>query len=204
MNVIGLCGGSGSGKSVVSSFFASHGIPVFDCDAAYHALVSAPTPCVAELAEAFGQEILLPSGALDRARLAQIVFAPGAKDKLELLDHITHTYVKAAFDNWCRERERENCQAVVLDAPLLFEAGMDLICSITVAVVCPREIRIRRITERDGIDAQSAEKRIDAQRSDEELCRLCDYTVVNAGTMEEINIQLADLLHQITERGILK
>lgn len=199
MIVIGLCGGSGSGKTLVCQTILSCGIPVFESDAVYHRLIAEPTDCVRELAAQFGVEVLDDHGGIDRRALSRLVFSdrPDAKDNLQKLDEIAHRHVCHAFLQWKEERVSKGSPAIVLEAPLLFESGMDRLCTVTIAVTAPRALRLERIRERDGITAQEAQARIDAQRSDAELKRLCDYTVENTGTMSEVQNCIKELLEKI-------
>ena len=93
MKVIGLCGGSGSGKGVVAEIFSSHNIPIIDADAIYHGLTSSPGQCLDELREEFGEEIIR-NNALYRPALAKIVFASeNAAERRSRLNEITHKFV---------------------------------------------------------------------------------------------------------------
>ncbi len=205
VKVIGLCGGSGSGKGVVSRFFGGKGIPVFDCDVEYHALISAPGSCVEEISSAFGSEILTPQGGIGRPKLANLVFSPaeGGKKRLEELNRISHKYVSQAFFAWCDTCEKQGSNVVLLDAPLLFESGLDRICAVTVAVVAPLEVRIQRIMKRDGITADAARRRVVNQIGDDVLRQRCDITLENAGDEAQLVSILSDLYENLNIRGIL-
>ena len=94
MKIIGLCGGSGSGKGVVANLFLRYGIPGIDTDAVYHQLTSSKSPCLDALVSEFGAEILSDDGALDRRKLSRIVFADNSSSKMrEKLNLISHKYV---------------------------------------------------------------------------------------------------------------
>lgn len=204
MIVIGLCGGSGSGKTSVCQTVLSRGIPVFASDDEYHRLIGAPSDCTRALAAAFGDKVLNKQGGIDRRAVSRLVFSdrPDAKDNLRRLNEIAHQYVCEAFLTWKHRQEKEGADIVVLEAPLLFESGMNRLCTVTVAVTAPKEIRIARIVARDGITEQEAAARIEAQCSDEVLTRLCDYTVQNTGTMNEVQDRINQLFNQIlNDRG---
>ncbi len=204
MIVVGLCGGSGSGKTLVCQTILSLGIPVFESDAVYHRLIAAPSDCVQEIVNAFGSEILnTRTGGIDRRALSKIVFSdsPDAKERLQSLNVITHRHVIEAFCHWRDEQEKSGAACAVLEAPLLFESGLDRLCAVTVAVTAPKTIRIARIMERDGISHEEAEARIAAQRTDDELVRSCDYVVENTGTMTEVRDRISQLLKNILNRG---
>ncbi len=199
MIVIGLCGGSGSGKTLVCQTIVSRGIPVFASDDEYHRLIDAPSDCTRALAATFGTGVLNAHGGIDRRALSRRVFSdtPVAGENLSRLNEITHRYVCEAFLEWKQRQEEGGATAVVLEAPLLFESGMDRLCTVTVAVTAPRDLRIARIKARDGISEQEAIARINAQCSDEFLVRNCDYTVQNTGTMNEVRDRIDKLFNQI-------
>ena len=174
MNVIGLCGGSGSGKSTVASMFLSCGIPSIDADAVYHIITSTEGDCLRELREAFGDGIVR-DGALDRRALSAIVFADGARQKREQLNAITHRYVLTHTRRVLRDMEREGVRAVMFDAPLLFESGFDKECRASVCVVADMAVRIRRLVARDAMTEEQARRRIASQMSDEVYKLINDF-----------------------------
>ncbi len=198
--IIGLCGGSGSGKSTVSGIFSSFGLAVIDADGVYHGLVSRKTSCTDELAREFGDEILKSDGSLCRKKLAAIVFAAGNEEKLHRLNEITHRHILSETRRLYRVFELEGKHDVVFDAPLLFESGFDKECDLTVCVICPIEQRIARIMERDGVSEEMAKSRISKQISDAELQKKCDYTIINDGSLEDLVNKTGDLIRQITRK----
>lgn len=190
--VIGVTGPSGAGKSVFCGFLREEGFLVLDCDEIYHDMVASPSPCTAELAEAFGDGILTSSGSLDRSALAAVVFAPGAEDKLEKLNSITHKFIR---DEVSRQTAAGiacgDYAGVVIDAPLLFQAGFDADCLMTVAVLAPADTRLSRLKERDGIGEDALRARLDAAPPDEYYVSRCDMTVINTGDMQALRREAA-------------
>ena len=172
--IIGITGGSGSGKSTVSALFGQHGWFVIDADEVAHTVMEKGSECLSEVCKAFGRDILQEDGSLNRKKLGSLVF--GDPEKLEKLNAITFRYIKKAVKELLRGKEN-----AVIDAPLLFESGLHLLCDTTLVVTCPKEIRIRRIMARDGVSADYAEKRIASQKTDEELRALCDKEIINDG-----------------------
>jgi len=202
MLVIGLCGGSGSGKGEVCRRFLNYGIPSLDTDKIYRDLIDSKGECLAELSEAFGADILSIDGALDRKKLASIVFSgEGAKEKKSLLENITHkhilNFVRAELIKLSKSNERPS--AVLVDAPLLYESGFDKECNFVIAVLCDKQTRIERIVRRDGISVKSAEERINAQISDEELSRRADFTIVN-DIYHDLDVQVNRIATNILRR----
>ena len=180
MKIIGLCGGSGSGKSTVSRLFADYGFISIDTDMVYHELTSSMTDCLRELVAEFGESILSDSHALDRRKLAAIVFANGGdKVKHAALNRIAHKHVLARVRELVSEYENGGYAAALVDAPLLFESGFDRECDAVIAVIADKNIRADRIVLRDSISKQAALDRIAAQISDEFLIENSDYTIQN-------------------------
>ena len=177
MKIIGLCGGSGSGKTTASRYMEKLGAAVIDADRVYRELCVPGSPLMAELTDAYGDIIVLPDGSLDRKKLAEIVFAD--ERKRAELNAITHGHIKAETLSRISAYEKAGYPAVVVDAPLLFEAGFDRFCDITVGITAPRELRISRIIARDGITQKAAEARIASQMSDDELRARCDRIIEN-------------------------
>ena len=143
MKIIGLCGGSGSGKSVVGAEFQKRGFIVIDTDKVYRNLTENKSHCLDALVCEFGGEILTPFGTLDRAKLRDVVFSD--KEKLSLLNEITHKFILAEVRDIISKSVSLGVRGAVVDAPLLYESGFDKECHIVVAVTASRDLRISRI-----------------------------------------------------------
>ena len=195
--IIGLTGRSGSGKHEVSVILEKYGIPCLDTDAIYHALLQEKNACTKELTDAFGTQILSEDGLVDRKRLADTVF--GKKDTPELLhtlNEITHKYIMAKTYELVRMHAQNNAKAVVIDAPLLFEAGVDKECNLTLAVLAPLETCVKRIVARDGISQDAARRRLAAQHTDDFFVSHCTATVTNNGDLENLEQQIHRFLKE--------
>lgn len=181
MIVIGFCGSSGSGKGYVCKKLNElYGIEYIDTDKVYRDIVSGDSPCLRELCEYFGNEILSDDGSLDRRVLSAKVFEGTDSDKrLKRLNEITHKYIKVETVRILEENKAKGVWAVIIDAPVLFESQFDKLCQCTVCVTAPTELKLERITKRDGITPEKAEARLRSQLSDGELRRLCDFEIVN-------------------------
>ena len=199
MLTIGLCGASGSGKSLLCHILSEHGIPIFDCDDVYHGLISRDSAVTTELVQTFGDTVLAQGGGIDRRRLSERVFSDKSGQSLQVLNEITHRHVMAECKKWISEMHAAKSKAAVIDAPLLFEAHFESLCDLTVAVTAPREVRIQRIVERDGIDRSRAQRRIDAQLSDLVLEQRVDLVICNDGDEEQLRQQAEHLLNLIKE-----
>jgi len=184
--VIGVTGPSGAGKSLFCSGFARHGYLILDCDAIYHGMIDRVTPLTAELANVFGQSVISPDGSVDRAALAAVVFAPGAEEKRLLLNKITHAYVKKEIYRQLKSAPGAGYRGCVIDAPLLFEAGIGRRCDLTVALLADRQTRLGRIRERDGLPDDRLEMRLDASPDDSFYVKKADVTIINDGNPEKL------------------
>ena len=185
--ILGLTGPSGAGKSIVAARLQdAHGFAWIDTDAVYHELTSSPSPCLDELATAFGTGII-KDGALDRKALAAIVFAPDAKDKLELLNRITHKHVLAVTAQRVELAKQRTAAGAIIDAPLLFESGAHQSCTHTLAVLADRQTRLVRIVARDGLSHAQAKARIDAQKPDTFYSQRADFIIENNGDVQAVH-----------------
>ena len=196
MKIIGLCGGSGSGKGTVASLFAERGVLHIDTDRVYHRLTSGKSPCLDELCGLFGEGILSADGALDRRALSEIVFSERGSEARAMLNSISHRHVLAEVRRIIKDAEGKY-PAVIVDAPLLFESGFDEECDLVVAVTAKREHRIQRIISRDNITLEAAERRIEAQIGDSELILRADFVITNDTDVESLKGAVDEILTKI-------
>ncbi len=184
---VGLCGRSGAGKGYVSGLFAKLGVPAIDTDAVYRTM-TAPSatlsPCMRDLRDAFGADIVLPDNSLDRRRLASIVFAPDGADRLKKLNEVTHRHILTETRRITGELAEQGADCILIDAPVLFESGFDAFCTCTLGIVCSEAKSVSRIVRRDGVTEEEARRRLAAQLSVEELRRRCTFIIVNESTEE--------------------
>ena len=197
MIIIGLCGNSGSGKGTVCKSFLKYGIPSVDADLVYRELTSSDSPLLNELAQKFGNEILNSDGSFNRKALANIVFSDKSGKLLSDLNKITHSRVIAEAEKRMDKFREEGKKAVIFDAPLLFESGFDKKCDILIAVTASKEEKIRRIIQRDGIDYETAEKRLNSQYSEEFLKSNADYVIDNIGDTSDIEFSVKKIINNI-------
>ena len=174
--IIGLTGPTGAGKSSASSVAEKLGFKIIDCDKLARVAVEKGTDGLQSLVVAFGEDILNIDGTLNRKALAKKAFAE--KEKTELLN-------KTILPHIVKLVEKESVgDKILLDAPTLFESGIDSMCDSTVAVLCDTEIRLSRIMKRDSIDKESAMLRIGAGKTDEFYNQNADYIIYNNGDSE--------------------
>ena len=178
MKLIGLTGRSGSGKGVVCQLFAElYDIPSIDCDKLSRSVCGIGMPCTLELASFFGSEILDENGALRRRVLANLAF--GDAQKTAALNRITHKFILAACEDEIKRYEARGEAALILDAPTLFESGLHKRCDLVISVVADDDICISRIQKRDGLSAEDAKKRLNAQPKKEFYLANSNYIVYN-------------------------
>lgn len=187
---IGLTGGIGSGKTEVSRYFASLGVPVIDTDTIAHELVARGQPALAEITAEFGDGILDEHGNLDRAKLRGIVFADPARRRR--LEQILHPRIR---DNAIALSEQCEAAYCILVIPLLVESGRDYPLDRILVVDTPVELQYRRIAGRDGISREQIASILAAQADRETRLRAADDVIVNDGDIDELHRKI-DGLHQ--------
>jgi len=191
--VIGLVGGIGAGKSAVANEFETLGAVVIDSDKEARAALLGPE-VRDELVGWWGPEILNSAGSVDRKKIADIVFQDdGARARLEGL---IHPMLKRMRLEIVKKARGLPSRLVVVDAPLLFEAGVDEECDFVVFVDAPYEQRLERVQVR-GWDAAELERREKAQLPLEEKRRRADDCLVNDGRRDELAVRVGDLLRRI-------
>jgi dephospho-CoA kinase len=184
MPLIGLTGGYASGKSLALREFIKLGARGIDCDQIAREVTGKGEVALENIRRAFGAGVLAADGALDRGKLAAMVFADGAARKR--LEGILHPVILArVYAEAEGILEKDPGAAVVVDAPLLFEAKMEVRMDKTVVVACPEETQIQRGMGRDNISRELARARIGAQTPLAEKMARADYVIDNSGSPEE-------------------
>jgi dephospho-CoA kinase len=173
---IGLTGSIGVGKSFVSSVFADLGCHLLDADQTSREVVLPGTPSLNAVNEAFGGDVLLQDGTLDRQRLASIVFAD---EEMRLrLNAILHPYIIARQDEILSEWEREDPEGIgIVDAALMIESGGFRRFDKLIVVHCRPDVQLERLMLRDRLTMPDAQKRIASQMSQEEKKKFADYLI---------------------------
>ena len=175
--IIGLTGSSGSGKSTVSKMFSKLGYYIVDCDAISRETDELPEYKDAVL-ELFGDGVFDKNGKIDRKALGKIVFS--SPEMLKKLTDISHPAIKAEVMRRICDNKDKNA---VIDAPLLFESGLDAVCDVTVGVVADSDLRVRRVMMRDSLDEKTAKKRTSSQKDDGFYTSRCTYIIENNGEL---------------------
>jgi dephospho-CoA kinase len=195
---IGLTGGIGAGKSAVSATFAQCGAVIVDGDLISREVVQPGTEGLAALVEAFGDDILLPDGSLDRPALAAKAFRDDeARSKL---NGIIHPLVgKRRSEIIASVTGNSGDVVVVEDIPLLVESGMAPLFPLVVIVHADVEVRLRRLVDQRGMPEDDARARIAAQASDEQRREVADIWFDNSGTQQD----LVERAHEVWNNRIL-
>jgi dephospho-CoA kinase len=173
VKVIGITGGIGSGKSVVSKLLEINGIPVYNSDVQAK-ILNDTSPIIREkLSAQFGKD-LYSEGRLNRQRLSEIIF--NNPENLAFVNAVIHPEVRNHFLLW---KEKTNKSMVGIESAILFESGFDDLADVSVNVSAPEEIRIQRVQKRDNLSRPAILQRISNQFSDTERNRLATFTIVN-------------------------
>ncbi len=195
--IIGITGGSGTGKSLASEFFKENGFLVIDFDKISRDVSKKGSDSLRELHLVFGDAILNPDGTLSRKKLGEIVFSD--KEKLAILNEITHKYIiKEAI----KIKETTDAKNIIYDAPLLFEAGLDRECDFVISVLADKEKRIERIMKRDSISMEYAKRRIESQKCDEFYIEKSDFSVYNNGDKDAFLSDLSKILRSKLDESV--
>ncbi|MDP7070814.1 MAG: dephospho-CoA kinase [Phycisphaerales bacterium] len=194
--VIGLAGGVGSGKSSVAEAFAAEGCFVIDADEVAAEAMAAPDTR-RQLEQWWGSDINAADGSLDRSKVAAIVFTDVAER--QRLEGLIHPLVKDRCRGRCGEAPAGS-RAIVLDAPLLFEVGLDDWCDMVVFVDTPAAVRHARAEMRHGWAPGEAARREAAQMALDEKRRRSDDVIVNAEDRTSIHRQVAGILDRLHPR----
>ena len=197
MKILGLTGGSGTGKSAACTAFARLGCGVIDADATYRTLCDTCEPMLKEIQNVFG-DVFSTEGKLDRKKLGAIVFADA--QKLQQLNSITHPYIRQAARDAFAAYSKRGCLLCIYDAPVLFEGQMETLCDKTCAVLAARNTRIARIVARDAITEEYAALRIDAQKDDAFYRERCDYVVQNDADLDTLYTQVRKIYEDMVRK----
>jgi len=186
--LVGLTGQTGAGKTTVSGYLTSLGYRVIDADIVARQVVAGGGECIAELAENFGNEILLPDKTLDRRKMGDIIFAD--KEKRALLNKIIFPYIQREILGEVERMRADGAPVIFLDAPTLFESGIHKNCDKIISVIAPENTRLERIITRDKLTQERALSRIRAQHDDDFYTSRSDYVIVNEEGLSELREQL--------------
>ena len=193
---LGLTGGIASGKSTVSAMFVQEGALLVDADRIAREVVLPGSPALAQIAERFGSDMLLPDGALDRKRLGERIFKDDSERKA--LEAITHPIIRQRMKAMMDQYEEEQPDKLILaDIPLLYESNLETQYDGVIVVYVPREVQRARLMNRDGLTESQANDRLNAQMDIEWKRENADYVIYNDKGLEETHQQVLQLMQQL-------
>ena len=185
---------SGSGKSTACNLFKAEGFNVTDCDLICRNIVEKGKPCLLEIAEIFGNAVLKEDGSLDRTETGRLIFSDS--EKRVLLNGIMYPYVSYIVIKTIIGMDKG---FVILDAPTLFESGIDSLCDSILSIVADKEVLLSRIESRDSISREQAEKRLASQHDKGYFVERSDYFIENNGSSEEFFNVIMKTIKKIKE-----
>lgn len=195
ITIIGLTGQSGAGKSTVSAMLRANDLAVIDADRVSHEVASYPE-LIAEVGRAFPE--CVENGGILRRKLAGIVF--NNRESLDAYTDIIYPYItKKVFDE-IHALKQSGETIIVLDAPTLFESGLDVICKCVISVIAPMEIKLARLLERDGIPVELISSRLNSQKSEDYFKKRSDYIIVNDSDFNTLEAKTEAAVKSIRER----
>ncbi len=190
--IVGLTGGTGTGKTSISKFFADAGFKIIDYDKVTREIYTKDSECLNEIVAAFGSKILNDDGTLNRRALGEIVFAD--KSSLDILNKIVYKYIISHTKDVLNRFKNEY---LLLDAPTLFESGLNQNCDFIVGVVARKDLKIKRVSQRDGLEPQRVADRINSQMSDDFFKQNCDFLIENSGTLLELEQKTKEIIKKL-------
>lgn len=191
MLLLGLTGKTGAGKSTVAAHLKEKGCFIIDGDVIAREVVTPQSPALSELCEAFGEDILLSDGSLDRKALAAKAFS--SKENTDLLNRITHPHIKRRFEELAEKAFKEGYKVAVIDAAALLESDCKDLCEKIIVVHADESLRLERILRRDGITEEQAMTRIKGQRDDNYYFTQADIVINNGADSNAISSELDKL-----------
>lgn len=195
MKVIGLTGGIGTGKSTVSSYLKQKNIPIVDADQIAREITAPGSPVLLEIRALLGNQVFREDGTMDRQKVASVIFSD--RDMLTAYEALTTAEaVRRCMAEVNAYRECGDFDIVVLDAPLLFECGMQSETDEDWVVDADLEVRISRVMLRDGISRKAILDRISHQMPAEDKRKLADFVIDNSGSLNELYAQIDALLER--------
>ena len=191
MKVIGLTGGIGSGKSTVSQFLVELGTVIIDADKVGHEALQLDTELWHEVVFAFGRQVLKPNGDIDRKKLGELVF--GNSESLLRLNQIMHPRMYDIVKAQLEDYRRQGVGVVVLEAPLLIEAGWTSLVDEVWVTVVPEATVLKRLEGKVGLSKQESLARIRSQLSSAERVKHADVEINTDCSLDEVKLKVKEL-----------
>ena len=194
MKIIGITGSSGAGKSTICGIIRKkYNSEIIDADKVAKQLTKKGSLYLNAIVEYFGKEIIDNNGELIRKKLGDIIY--NNNEKRENLNELTFIYVVDEIKN--KIAQIKNKDYIVIDAPLLYESGLDSICDFVIAVIADRNKQLKRITKRDAITEDIAQKRLDIQNTNEFFMKKSQKIINNNTTIEALEKEIEKILEEL-------
>lgn len=197
---VGLTGGIATGKSFCLNRFAELGAPTIDADVVSRQVVEPGTPGFDAVVRRFGSGVVAADGTLDRAALARIVFSDSAARRD--LEAIVHPAVYDRTVQWFADQHAAGARVAIADIPLLYETNRLDRVDVIVVAACPPDVQRARLMARNGLSAEDAQQRIDAQMPIDEKRQRADFVIDTSGTMAETTRQVDDVWRRLLSRQV--
>lgn len=196
--VVGITGGIGCGKSMAAAYLAELGAIHIDADGISRALTARDGAALEQIRRIFGDSVFSEDGSLNRRALGDLVFSdPAAKRALE---GVIHPLVQRIAMDKIEESGKNGARVAVLNVPLLFETGMDVLCDETWTLTAPADVQLARVMERDGLTREQAISRIESQMAMEDRNARATRVINSDRPIEKTRLELNQLYQQLIRR----
>jgi dephospho-CoA kinase len=192
MDVYGLTGGIGSGKSTVAELLEEYGVPVVSADELSRVVVAPGSEGLRMVVEKFGAEVVGEDGGLDRRRMASVVFRE--PERRRELEAILHPRIRDRFEQVLDALEKAGHEVAVYEVPLLFERNLQGEMKAVILVTAPMDVRVARVRARDDVTETEVRARIAAQMDEDQKRRRADYIIENTGSLDELRREVEFLM----------
>jgi dephospho-CoA kinase len=194
MRVIGVTGGIGSGKTTVTRLLEGLGAVVIDADKIGHELLEPGSQTYQAVAAAFGRQVLVPDGRIDRRKLAEVVF--DSPSDLAYLNRIMHPFIGDEVRSRMQRYQRQGVEVVVIEAPLLIEARWTSLVDELWVTVAPRDVVLKRLEHGMGLSREEAEARIRSQLPQMEKVKHATAVIDTDCSLDELEARIAEQWRQ--------
>ena len=195
MKIVGITGRSGCGKSSATKFLAQQGYPCIDADQVAREVMLPGSPCLAQLQEQFGADILDETGALRRRLLADRAFA--TPEGTRLLTELTQPEILRRIEADLQCAQEAGAELAFVDGAVIVGSPFQARCDELVLITAPYEVSVQRICARDGIAPEMARRRLDAQTPLEQLRAAATIEIANDGTPQQLQTRIRELLQTL-------
>ena len=198
MKLVGLTGGIGSGKSTVVKMFAQLGADVIDADQVSRDICAPKGPAIDAIVREFGEGVLDEQGGMNRQAMRKIVFSD--RDKLQVLEMITHPLIWARVGEWLRDCLAKGAPAAIIEATQLIESPPPVKIDAMVVVTCNEQMRIERVKQRDGFNEEHIRQVMKNQMTDHQRLKYADYEIANNGSLEQTFARVTEVWNRLISK----